>query len=250
MSLTHEILMPDGKRLHTLVCGQAGSGKTFFIERLLESAVSDPRFGPKHRFVLIDPKHEAFTKIRVPRRYSSLLDRAVARLKGERRTMRVRPRSSWSPSRFRSDRVVVIHPDIEALPDVVSEVVDELFRQSADPQFSATLVLDEAAVLIEPQRILPAIKRLATQGRSRRLRGVFASQRPLSNRWLDGQVSDFILFSLGLPQDSEMLKKRWGVDLDEFRGPLSYRQHSWLRVRFTAGGPFMDLMAPVAGRGE
>jgi len=243
-NLTHEIFLPDKRRLHTLVSGQAGTGKTFFIEALLKSAVTDSTFGPNHRFILIDPKHEAFMGLKVPKsRRGSILDSFIQQFSKTAKLTPVKSSGNWSRKKFHKDRVVVIYPDLEELPEILDEVIDDLFKQSADPSFSATLVLDEASVVIEPQRILPCIKRLATQGRSRRLRGVFVSQRPLSNRWLDGQVSDFILFDPGLPQDAELLKKRWGVNLDEFSSALTDKEFSWLRVKFP--GPKMSIMAPI-----
>ena len=247
-NLTHELFLPDKKRLHTLVSGQAGSGKTYLLEKLLVSSISDPTFGPGHRFILIDPKHEAFRGIKVAKAHKPMVDRVVEAIKGEVKTSTVQPSSAWSHKRFLKNRVVVIYPDLEELPFLLADIIDDLFKQSADPDFSATLVLDEAAVLIEPSRILPCIKRLATQGRSRNIRGIFVSQRPLSNRWLDGQVSDFILFDPGLPQDSELLKKRWGVNLDEHSPSLTAKRYSWLRVQFP--GPTMTVMAPIGGGDE
>ena len=247
MTLAHDLLLPDGKRLHTLISGQAGSGKTYLTEKVLKSAINDPAFGPEHRFILIDPKHEAFKGIKTVKSMApSWVERIITRLRsGELRLEGLTPTFKWNSAKFRRSRAILIYPDVEELDFVLHTIINDLFKQSEAPKskFSATLILDESTMVIGPHSIHPAVKRLATQGRSRMIRGVFISQRPISNRWLDGQVSEFVTFDPGMPQDADLLKRRWGINLDQFGPALSAKRYSWLRVQWP--GPTYSVMEPI-----
>ena len=88
----------------------------------------------------------------------------------------------------------MIWPDLENLEQEVGDVVDYIFDMAnSEPRSSFTLILDEASILITPTRISTPLKRLALQGRAKRIKPVFISQRPIVNRWTDANLSNLLV---------------------------------------------------------
>lgn len=185
---------PDGKSLGMLAAGLSGSGKTTAVLSTLQQAIrKGSGFGENHRFIIVDPKVQ-------PGDYDLLAE----------------PVSTAEDAlhKIRKERVVVLWPDLDFVQSEVETVVNGLFDMAdSSPDHTFTFVLDEASILITPTRIPPALKRLAVQGRAKRIKPVFISQRPIVNRWTDANLSTLLLFNT-LPVDADTLSKRWGVDFD------------------------------------
>ena len=175
--------------------GTSGSGKTTAVISTLRQAILSPSFGPLHRFVVVDPKVQEgdYDKLTDP---VTTLDQAITSMQKE--------------------RVTLYWPDYEGFDQAtlewdISRIVDEMFdlsRSKDKPTF--TFILDEASVVISTNRVPPALKRLSVQGRAKGIVPHFISQRPMTNRWLDANLSRIMLFRM-LPVDADNLSKRWGL---------------------------------------
>ena len=92
--------------------------------------------------------------------------------------------------------MTVFYPNIDYLQDSVEYLIDYIFSiADSEPKSSFTFVLDEASILITPTKIPQQIKRLAVQGRAKKIKPVFISQRPIVNRWTDANLSTLLLFN-------------------------------------------------------
>ena len=208
MSLTLERLYhPDGKHLGALVAGLSGSGKTTAIISTLQQALKMKTFGEYHRFIVIDPKTQYgdYDKLAEPI-YD--MDKVMKSI--------------------RKNRITVFYPNIDYLQDQVEFLIDYMFSLAdAEPKTSFTFVLDEASILITPTKIPQQIKRLAVQGRAKKIKPVFISQRPIVNRWTDANLSTLLLFNT-LPVDYDTLSKRWGVDFHKIGENVREQEYSYL----------------------
>ena len=208
MSLTLERLYhPDGKHLGALVAGLSGSGKTTAIISTLQQALKMKTFGEYHRFIVIDPKTQYgdYDKLAEPI-YD--MDKVMKSI--------------------RKNRITVFYPSIDYLQDQVEFLIDYMFSLAdAEPKTSFTFVLDEASILITPTKIPQQIKRLAVQGRAKKIKPVFISQRPIVNRWTDANLSTLLLFNT-LPVDYDTLSKRWGVDFHKIGENVREQEYSFL----------------------
>lgn len=208
MSLTLERLYhPDGKHLGALVAGLSGSGKTTAIISTLQQAMKMKTFGEYHRFIVIDPKTQLgdYDKLAEPIYDIKKVEKSI-----------------------RKNRMTVFYPDIDYLQDSVEYLIDYIFSiADSEPKSSFTFVLDEASILITPTKIPQQIKRLAVQGRAKKIKPVFISQRPIVNRWTDANLSTLLLFNT-LPVDYDTLSKRWGVDFHKIGESVRETEYSYL----------------------
>ena len=192
-----------------MVFGISGQGKTMFLRESLRKAARSPDFGPTHRFVVFDVKHEGYETLAPPVLTS---ERAIRNLK--------------------RDRLAVIHPDIETARHELDDIIAWLFDAAeVNDEFSATLVIEESSTFIGSSvgSIPASVKRLATQGRSLNLTMILVNQRALSNKWTDTQASSITMFRLARP-DGRMLYDRWGVDADSMDSRLKEKKFSFAHL--------------------
>jgi hypothetical protein len=216
------IFQPDSSHLGTLVSGLSGSGKTTAVKYGLCSAISSKDFGKKHRFVIVDPKVQLGD-------YDILAD-PITDL-------------TAALASIRKNRVTVYWPDLEFLEEDTTTLIDHVFDLSAeDLETSFTFVIDEAATLIDGNRIPLAVKKLSVQGRSKRIMPIYISQRPILNRWTDSNMSNMLLFRI-LPVDADVLSKRWGLDFHGFSEQVASRPYSFIWFDLETAG--INMMAPV-----
>lgn len=221
------LFKPDKSKLGTLIAGTSGSGKTTAVVSMLRNAYFDPKFGEFHRFIIIDPKVQVGD-------YDLLVDP-------------VNDINSTLKS-IEENRMTLYWPDYpefdqKTLDSDVGEIVNFLFNlHSSNPKMTATVVLDEASILISPNQISQSLKRLTVQGRAKGILPVYISQRPLTNRWIDANISRVILFKM-LPVDTDNLTKRWGVDFTKVSDRLTEKPFSW--VIFDLGKVTTRMMNPV-----
>jgi hypothetical protein len=173
----------------------SGSGKTTAVLSTLQQAIKKGSgFGENHRFVIVDPKTQ-------PGDYD-LLEQPVFD-------------AETALKKIRKQRVTVVWPDLDLLVSEVEQLVSGIFDMAdQNPGTSFTFILDEASIMITPTNLPLSIKRLAVQGRAKRIKPVFISQRPIINRWTDANVSTMLLFNT-LPVDADVLSKRFGVKFDD-----------------------------------
>jgi len=218
---------PNRKRLGVLWAGTSGSGKTTAVISTLRQAILSESFGEFHRFVIVDPK--------VQRGDYDLLADPVMSLGAALGSMQ-------------KERVTLYWPDYQefdqsTLEADISAMVDEMFELSKskdEPTF--TFILDEASIVISPTRVPPSLKRLSVQGRAKGILPHFISQRPLTNRWLDANLSRVMLFRM-LPVDADNLTKRWGVDFVSADERIREKPYSF--IHFDLENASLRNMNPV-----
>tara|TARA_R100000152_G_C6781997_1_gene217915 strand:+ start:6471 stop:7169 length:699 start_codon:yes stop_codon:yes gene_type:complete len=205
----------------------SGSGKTTAVISTLRDAILSPKFGEYHRFVIVDPKVQKGD-------YDLLVDPIIDL--GE------------VFNSISENRVTLYWPDYQEFDDKrlegdISEIVDEMFSLAdSEPKATFTFILDESSIVISPTRIPPSLKRLSVQGRAKRIIPHFISQRPLTNRWLDNNLSNVLLFRM-LPVDADNLTKRWGVDFTKSDETIRAKPYSF--IHFNLETTDLKPMNPV-----
>lgn len=188
------------------VFGISGTGKTVFLCETIRQAARSSDFGPKHRFVIFDVKHEGYETLAPPK--SS---------------------TSEALKKIDKEKVLVIHPEMDTALQELNDLINFLFDSAKfDKEFSATLILEESSTFIGSTvgSIPPTVKRFATQGRSLGLSLLLVNQRALSNKWTDTQSSSITCFRLARP-DAKMLNDRWGLDAEQMDDKLSEKKFSF-----------------------
>ena len=207
--------------------GTSGSGKTTAVISTLRQAILSPSFGPLHRFVVVDQKVQEGD-------YDKLTDPVTT--------------LAQAITSMQKERVTLYWPDYEGFDQAtlewdISRIVDEMFdlsRSKDKPTF--TFILDEASVVISTNRVPPALKRLSVQGRAKGIVPHFISQRPMTNRWLDANLSRIMLFRM-LPVDADNLSKRWGLDFNAADEQIRKKPYSF--IHFDLENARLRNMNPV-----
>ena len=207
------LLKPSRAKLGSLVAGTSGSGKTTAMVSILRQAILHKDFGEDHRFLVIDPKVQKgdYDKLAPP---ISSVEEAIQSIHENRTTV-------YWPDYEGFDQKT-LQRDIEHLINHIFAIANQ------EDKVSFTVVIDEASILITPNQIPSAIKRLSVQGRAKNILPIYISQRPLTNRWLDSNVSNIILFRM-LPIDADNLTKRWGVDFDQVNEMIQQKPYSFVK---------------------
>ena len=221
------LLKADKSKLGTLISGTSGSGKTTAIVSLLRDAILNPAFDENYRFVIVDPKVQSGD-------YDKLVDP-------------ITDLAEVLPS-INENRVTLYWPDStefdeKTLEQDVAHIVDYIFDLlNENPQMRMTFVLDEASILISPNHISNSLKRLTVQGRAKGIIPIYISQRPMTNRWIDSNISKVVLFKM-VPVDADNLTKRWGIDFSDISGKISQQEYSF--VIFDVGKVRTRYVNPV-----
>ena len=193
----------------------------------MRAAILSPKFGELHRFVIVDPK--------VQKGDYDLLSEPITDLDKALKSIH-------------KNRVTLYWPyysefDSKTLENDVSSMVDEMFRLAdIEPKATFTFILDEASIVITPTRVPSSLKRLSVQGRAKGITPHYISQRPLTNRWLDANLSNVMLFRM-LPVDADNLSKRWGIDFTKSDEKIREREYSFLR--FDLESTRISYISPV-----
>jgi len=208
-----DLFLPDGSggRLNTLLWGQAGSGKTTYLETMAHHYLKMSK-DPEWRLVYISPKHESLLG------QEPLFD--IAKL--EKQLMK--------------NRFVVVFPSMETLDADVDYIIDTLFElRMANPPykkskgFSATVIMDDAQIFLSSRKAAsPAQKRLALTGRSKMIRGIYVSHNIVFAKELEGQVSTLIGFTTPVPSYWKASIERYGYDPEEFADQLASKPFSYV----------------------
>ena len=207
-----ELLKANKSRLGTIISGTSGSGKTTAIVSMLRDAIRNPNFNEDYRFVIIDPKVQ-------PGDYDKLVDPLTT--------------VEETLDSIAKNRTTLYWPDYpefdqNQLENDVSQIVDYLFElMNNNPKMRTTFVLDESSILISPNQISNSLKRLTIQGRAKGILPVYISQRPLTNRWIDSNISKVILFRM-VPVDADNLSKRWGIDFSHVSNQIASKDYSFV----------------------
>ena len=171
---TDTLLKANKSRLGTIMSGTSGSGKTTAIVSMLRDAIVNPNYDENYRFVIVDPKVQAgdYDKLVEP---LTDVDEVMTSIAENRTTL------YWPDS---------TEFDEKTLEKDVSHIVDYMFDLlNENPKMRVTFVLDEASILVSPNSISNSLKRLTVQGRAKGILPIYISQRPMTNRWIDSNIS-------------------------------------------------------------
>jgi len=184
--------------------GGSGTGKTELMKELVRRAEKSPDFDDFFRLIIVDIKHEGYTSFAKP----------VTDFMGFVKSLD-------------ENRITVVHPTIHDASELLDEIIEYLFDTSERIKgFGATLIVEESSTYITPHSVPDSLKRMATQGRSRKLSLILLNQRALNNLWVESQTTAIVLFRLARP-DSHLLKKRWGIDPEALDDKLSEKKFSF-----------------------
>ena len=184
--------------------GVSGTGKTELMKEMVRRAEKSPDFSEFQRIVIVDIKHEGYTDFAKP----------VTDFMGYVKSLD-------------ETRITVVHPTIHDASEMIDEIIEHLFDTSERVKgFGAPLILEESSTYITPHSVPDSLKRLAPQGRSRRLSLILLNQPALNNRWVESQSTAIVLFRLARP-DADLLKSRWGLDPEELDAKLAEKKFSF-----------------------
>jgi len=200
-----KLFKPDGKMLTTMVVGRPGSGKSYFLSKTLTEFCKKTE-DENWRLVYICPKQEM--------RLGDERPLSVDRLE----------------KHLRKNRVAIVYPDPHWVEGEVEYVIDLLFAiRQANPDFSATLVVDDAQTFLSSRRQAShQFRRLALTGRSKGIRFVAVSHSMIFNKDLEGSTSFIVNFTLPVKLFHKDAMTRYGFDFEPYVEPLAEREYSFV----------------------
>lgn len=210
----------DGKNLATMVWGQAGSGKSFFIEHTVKEFLRSNK-NENLRVIYVSPKNEGFAD----KKPVFELQNVFKRLKKE--------------------RFVAWWPYIEELNAQIDELINAVFDlKQANPKMRCTIILDDAQVFLSSRKAASdAQKRLALTGRSKNIKAVYVAHNIVFARELEGQVDLLLGFSNPNPIYYKQSIERFNFDPEPFTEPLREVPYSFVWFDTREGQP--KLMSPL-----
>ena len=220
MSLHNRLYDPDGKNLATMVWGQAGSGKSFFIEHTVKQFLRSNR-NENLRIIYVSPKNEGFHDKKPVMELNSVF------------------------KRLKKERFVAWWPYIEDLNEQIDECINAVFDlKAANPKLRCTIILDDAQVFLSARKAASdAQKRLALTGRSKNIKAVYVAHNIVFARELEGQVDLLLGFSNPNPIYYRQSIERFNFDPEPFTEPLREVPYSFVWFDTRDGTP--RLMAPL-----
>ena len=205
-----KLYKPDGKRLTSMIVGRPGSGKSYFLNKTL-SEFCKQNTDENWRLVYVCPKQEMMLMGEQP----IPVDRLERHL--------------------RKNQVAVVYPDPHWVEAEVEYVIDLLFAiGQVNPEFSSTLVVDDAQVFLSSRRqASEQFRRLALTGRSKGIRAVFVSHSMIFNKDLEGSTSFIVNFTLPVKLFHKDAMLRYGFDFEPYAQPLSDVEYSFVMFDVT-----------------
>tara|TARA_R110000824_G_scaffold311651_2_gene498789 strand:+ start:224 stop:901 length:678 start_codon:yes stop_codon:yes gene_type:complete len=221
MSFTlDDLYFPDGKTLTTFCVGRPGSGKSYFLKNTILQAMKDNK-NKDWRIIYICPKSEM-----------SLGDKNLVG-------------TYDMVKHLKKNRVAVIYPNIDYLDEEVDYIIDTLFDiKTSNPNFKATLVIDDAQIFINNRKgQSKSLRRLALTGRSKMIKPVLVSHSFIFSRDLEGSTSTILNFTLPVKMLAADAHKRYGFDAEEYMVELSETPYSYVYFDVVSGKS--KLMPPL-----
>ena len=225
-----DLFLPDGKSLHKVVVGQSGSGKSVFLEEVAKDYLKINK-DPNWRLIYFSPKNEGFVDLLKKDRKKRPIG-LVTDLDGMLKSIR-------------SNFLTVFYPDSFGLEDQMNDTIDALFDfKEANPDFKATLVIDDAQVFLSARReSSESQRRLALLGRSRELNAIYVSHAIVMNKALEAQVDSLIFFTLPARVHWKATEERYGFNPEPMIDDLRSTPYSYVIVDVKSGRS--SLMRPL-----
>lgn len=214
----------DGSKLNVMVWGQAGSGKSYFLEQTA-SAYLRGNQDPYYRMVYIAPKGEGFESLLGKK------EKPVTNLE------------DFSKSVMKQ-RTTVFYPPMADLDLQVDEAINTMFDlRDQNPDLKCVIIIDDAQVFLSSRKAASdAHKRLALTGRSRGLRAIYVSHNIVFARELEGQITHLVGFSNPNPIYYKQAIERFNFDPAPFQEDINSKQYSFVYFDVTKNPV---LMAPI-----
>ena len=211
MSRLDDAFKPDFKALTSMVVGRPGSGKSFWLEHSIRDFMRSHK-DPNYRLVYICPKHEM-----------SLYDKS-------------KPIGVESLEKhLRKNRTAVVYPDPDYVEAEVDYCIDTLFAiRNANPDFTCTIVVDDAQTFIQSRRAASqSFRRLALTGRSKGIRFVAVSHQMVFSKDLEGSTSYIVFFSMPVKLYHRDAMVRYGFDPEGYLEKMGEKPYSFVWVSVT-----------------
>jgi hypothetical protein len=227
---SEDLFLPDGKSLHKVVVGQSGSGKSVFLEVVAKDYLKVNK-DPSWRLIYFSPKNEGFIDL-LPKdkkkRPVGLVGSVDDMLKNMQKNF-----------------LTVFYPDSVGLDETMDDTINALFDfKDANPDFKATLVIDDAQVFLSARReSSEAQRRLALLGRSRELNAVYVSHAVVLNKALEAQVDSLIFFTLPAKVHWKATEERYGFNPEPYIENLRSTPYSYVIIDVKTGSA--QMMNPL-----
>lgn len=220
----------DGSMLNVMVWGQAGSGKSYFMEETAKVYLRKNN-DPNYRLVYIAPKGEGF---------ESLL---------AKKQKPVYDLDNFMES-VATYRTTVYYPRMDGLEQNVDEAVNILFdMRDANPDMKVVIIIDDAQVFLSSRKAASnAHKRLALTGRSRSLKAIYVAHNIVFARELEGQIDLLVGFSNPNPLYYKQAIERFDFDPAPYQEAIGANRYSFVVKDITARTT--KLMSPIGSGGN
>jgi hypothetical protein len=223
------LLKPDGQNLTAVVWGRAGSGKSFAVEHWSRIAIKSRAYGQEWRLIYVSPKHEGFEGLSI----------------GKKKVVPMYDVESVVDN-VRKNRVSVWYPENVSQMNIdLDFLIGSLYEyQEQNPEFSATLILDDAQTWLEVRKSNSIeMKRLILTGRSKRIKTVLVAHSIVINKMLEGQVDLIIGFDTGNPIYWRSAIERFNLDIEPYAEAIKEKKYSFLWFDVNEQNPV--LMNPL-----
>jgi len=221
MSRLDDAFKPDFKALTSMVVGRPGSGKSYWLKHSIRDFMRSHK-DKNYRLVYVCPKHEM-----------SLYDKS-------------KPIGVESLEKhLRKNRTAVVYPDPDYVEAEVDYCIDTLFAiRNANPDFTCTIVVDDAQTFIQSRRAASqSFRRLALTGRSKGIRFVAVSHQMVFSKDLEGSTSYIVFFSMPVKLYHRDAMVRYGFDPEGYLEKMSEKPYSF--VWFSVTDQKSTLMNPI-----
>ena len=215
------LLLPDGSSLTSVIWGKAGSGKSMAVEHWSKYALGSAKYDENWRLIYVSPKHEGFENITI----------------GDKE---ITPKADVEEvvSSLRKNRLAIWFPSNLSVMDIeLDYLIESLYDyQEANPDFSATLILDDAQTWIEARKTNShQMRRLILTGRSKKIKTVLCAHSIVINKMLEGQVDLIVAFDSGNKIYWRNALERFNLDMEKWAESLKEKPYSflWYDVRKT-----------------
>lgn len=221
MSMLNRLYDPNGSNLNTMIWGQAGSGKTVFLEETLKQFMIQNK-DPSLRIVYISPKNEGFE-------WTNQIHFTIENVfKG-----------------LEKNRVVAYYPQMDYLEESVDEIINGTFDlQSGNENSKFVIIIDDAQVFLSSRKSASsAHKRLALTGRSRNIKGIYVAHNIVFARELESQVDVLVGFNNPSPIHYRSAIERFDFNPEPFADKIKEKKYSFVWFDIQSGSP--KLMNPI-----
>ena len=227
---SQDLFLPDGKSLHKVVVGQSGSGKSVFLELVAKDYLKANK-DPSWRIIYFSPKNEGFVDLLPKTKKGKPIG-----LVGDVDSM---------IENMKKNYLTVFYPDSSGLDETMDDTIEALFDfKDANPDFKATLVIDDAQVFLSARReSSESQRRLALLGRSRELNAVYVSHAVVLNKALEAQVDNLIFFTLPAKVHWKTTEERYGFNPEPFIEDLRSTPYSYVIIDVKTGTA--QMMKPL-----